>query len=93
MHGICFDFPLQEWFGFDIPQTTISPKFIETALQSDQIKETSANTKVIWLGGPCSTHEYYRTKKENHPYVLIDLTQQSTGDNHRAERHPGEMAK
>lgn len=63
MHGICFDFPLQEWFGFDIPQTTISPKFIETALQSDQIKETSANTKVIWLGGPCSTHEYYRTKK------------------------------
>lgn len=63
MHGICFDFPLQEWFDFDIPQTTISPKFIETTLQSDQPKETSADAKVIWLGGPCSMYEYTRTKK------------------------------
>lgn len=28
MHGICFDFPLQEWFDFRIPRTKIASGFI-----------------------------------------------------------------
>ncbi len=32
MHGIGFDFPLQEWFEIDIPDTTVSPSYIENCL-------------------------------------------------------------
>lgn len=49
MHGIGFDFPLQDWFGFKIPATTIPPNYIVRA-----IKEVDAllspNAMVVWLG-------------------------------------------
>ena len=50
MHGICFDFPLQEWFDFKIPRTKVATNYIENALleQEDFILKPSA--KIIWLG-------------------------------------------
>ena len=30
MHGICFDYDLQDWFEFKIPKTKIQPNFIES---------------------------------------------------------------
>lgn len=63
MHGLCFNYPLQYWFDFEIPKTTISPKFIETALHIDHQKTTLPDTKIFWLGGPCSAHMYTKTKK------------------------------
>jgi radical SAM superfamily enzyme YgiQ (UPF0313 family) len=33
MHGNCFDFPLQDWFGFKIPKTSIKKDFILKTLQ------------------------------------------------------------
>ena len=32
MHGICFEFPLQDWFDFKVPQTSIPPDYIAEAL-------------------------------------------------------------
>ena len=32
MHASCFEFPLQEWFDFKIPETTIPNDFIERSL-------------------------------------------------------------
>ncbi len=32
MHGLCFDYPLQEWFDFEIPETTVAPDHIADAL-------------------------------------------------------------
>jgi radical SAM superfamily enzyme YgiQ (UPF0313 family) len=50
MHGLCFDAPLQEWFDFKIPGTTVSPGFIEYALQDTDSKSVRPNAKVLWLG-------------------------------------------
>ncbi len=63
MHGICFDFPLQDWFDFEIPQTTVAPRFIESLLETEEEPLPLPGTKVIWLGGSCSLRNYVRTKK------------------------------
>lgn len=51
MHGLGFDMPLQNWFSFKIPKTTIRNNYIEYCLNKDsdpnQFKPTA---KVIWLG-------------------------------------------
>jgi hypothetical protein len=63
MHGICFDFPLQEWFEFKVPRTRIAPDYIETALDNQQEKEIKASTKVVWLGGDVALRVQQRSKK------------------------------
>jgi len=50
MHGICFDHPLQNWFDFEIPETTISPNFIEACLEKPEFNSIKETAKVIWLG-------------------------------------------
>lgn len=49
MHGICFDYELQEWFDFEIPKTTIDAAFIENSLQANQVVEAKPSSKIIWL--------------------------------------------
>ena len=49
MHGNCFEFPLQKWFDFKVPNTTIAPHFIQKAINEPDLN-TSINYKVIWLG-------------------------------------------
>ncbi|MCU4157617.1 radical SAM protein [Carboxylicivirga sp. A043] len=47
MHGLCFDWPLSEWFEFKVPKTTLPADYIESKLSDDiRIKE---NSRVIWL--------------------------------------------
>lgn len=50
MHGLCFEYDLQEWFDFDVPETTVEPDYIIRCLQEDQNRLTSASAKVIWIG-------------------------------------------
>ncbi|MCH7400404.1 B12-binding domain-containing radical SAM protein [Belliella kenyensis] len=50
MHGICFDFPLQEWFDFKIPKTTIAKNYIYSAISSPELASPKLNSKIIWLG-------------------------------------------
>jgi len=50
MHGICFDYPLQEWFDFEIPATTIVPDFIENSLNDATPPDIKASSKLVWLG-------------------------------------------
>jgi hypothetical protein len=49
MHGIGFEFPLQDWFEFKIPSTTIPPNFITKAINQTGSPE-NPNSMVIWLG-------------------------------------------
>ncbi|GAA5033664.1 radical SAM protein [Marivirga lumbricoides] len=45
-----FDLPLQEWFDFKIPGTTIAPDFILRSLQIEEETSIKDNAKVLWLG-------------------------------------------
>lgn len=50
MHGIGFEFPLQEWFDVKIPRTKIPKNYIENVLEMEEI-DKKTNAKVLWLGG------------------------------------------
>jgi len=52
MHGICFEFPLQEWFDFEIPPTTVDEGFIENCLLRTVDLTTRPTARILWLGGP-----------------------------------------
>ena len=73
MHGICFDYELQEWFDFKIPKTKIHPDFIADALEEEAIFNTKPNAKVVWLGGKPFVENFTKSKKGN-SYEMISLT-------------------
>ena len=51
MHDRCFDMPLQEWFDFDIPDTTVPRDFIINCLDKDTtMYHISPHMKLVWLG-------------------------------------------
>eukprot|EP01137_Pigoraptor_chileana_P011822 Opistho-2@63297 len=65
MHGICFEYKLQDWFDFKIPRTTIAPNFIAKALQSDEGLMVKPTAKIVWLGGKPITESFTKSKKGN----------------------------
>ncbi|GAB1462903.1 B12-binding domain-containing radical SAM protein [Pedobacter sp.] len=65
MHGICFDYKLQDWFDFKIPRTTIAANFIDTALNSDENLGIKPSAKIIWLGGKPRVETFAKSKKGN----------------------------
>lgn len=56
MHGVGLDFPLQEWFEHEIPETTHAPDLIAGYLGDREGKLPSDNQQVVWLGGPAVYH-------------------------------------
>jgi hypothetical protein len=61
MHGACYEFPLQKWFEFKIPKTSIAPNYIQTQL--DAVEIGGATYKAIWVGLMPSTTIVQRSKK------------------------------
>ncbi|GAB4029366.1 B12-binding domain-containing radical SAM protein [Spirosoma jeollabukense] len=50
MHDVGFDLPLQKWFTFTIPATSIPPRYIEKAISQNPDKDPRPNAFVIWPG-------------------------------------------
>ncbi|WP_309641825.1 B12-binding domain-containing radical SAM protein [Flavobacterium sp.] len=73
MHGICFDYPLQDWFEFKIPKSTIPYDFIENALLEEQDFQLKPSAKIIWLGGKPTIETFTKTKKET-SWEMMTLT-------------------
>lgn len=65
MHGICFDYPLQDWFEFKIPKTTISPNYIYNCLQNSSSKTLKPNHKVLALASNPEVTFFEKIKKGN----------------------------
>ncbi len=63
MHGMCFDFPLGEWFDFNVPKTSLPEDYITAALEEGEPLHLTDNTKVVWLGGEPSVRFYTKKKK------------------------------
>ena len=66
MHGACFDFPLNKWFDFKVPKTSIAPDYIANALQSDEHLVFKPTAKVLWLGKAPQVSHFTKSKKGNH---------------------------
>jgi hypothetical protein len=62
MHGACFEMPLQKWFEFKIPKTTIAPNYIQLAIEEPEYNSTR-NYKAIWLGFTPTSTILQRSKK------------------------------
>jgi hypothetical protein len=73
MHGICFEFPLQDWFDFKIPRTTIKKDFIQNCLSTDLYFSIKPTAKIIWLGGKPTLSTYSKSKR-GETWQLLKMT-------------------
>ena len=65
MHGINFEIPLQDWFDFKIPKTTIHPDYIHDCLLEEDNFVFKPNSKIIFLSKNVIAENYIKTKKQN----------------------------
>lgn len=63
MHGVGFDFDLQDWFDFKIPDTQIHPDFIYNCLTTEPNFKVKPTAKIVWLGNDPFVEEFTKTKK------------------------------
>ncbi len=63
MHGICFEYKLQDWFDFKIPKTTIASNFIDLALNEQPNFTLKPSAKIVWLGGKPNVEIFTKSKK------------------------------
>jgi hypothetical protein len=73
MHGICFDYPLQDWFDFKVPKTKIHHDYIYNILQEDAGFAIKPSAKLVWTGGKPIT-EYYTKSKKGRSYEMASFT-------------------
>lgn len=65
MHGICFDYPLQDWFDFKIPNTKIPSDYIVSCLEKATDFTIKPSSKVVWIGGKPLQETFTKSKKGN----------------------------
>lgn len=63
MHGIGFDFELQEWFDFKIPKTKIAPFYIQDCLKEEEIFSLKPNSKVVSICNNPKVEVFTKSKK------------------------------
>lgn len=66
MHGIGFDFPLGDWFPFNIPKTSHPKNEIAQFLKKQEFLENTSKNKVLWTG-----YQYSKTKETNNKNTII----------------------
>ncbi len=72
MHGINFELPLQEWFDFKIPGTTVHPDYIHDYLLEEDDFKFKGNSKIIFLTQNLIAENRVKTKKKSvYPYTKI----------------------
>ncbi|WP_353169566.1 radical SAM protein [Flavobacterium sp.] len=73
MHGICFDYDLQDWFEFKIPKTKIAPDFIENALNNSVDFSLKPTAKLIWIGN-LPIVDYFTKSKKGATWAMAKMT-------------------
>jgi radical SAM superfamily enzyme YgiQ (UPF0313 family) len=63
MHGIGFDYNLQEWFDFKVPQSTIPKNYIIKSSEVFNSFKIKPNASVIWLANLPQKELVIKTKK------------------------------
>ncbi|MGZ8541599.1 MAG: B12-binding domain-containing radical SAM protein [Chitinophagaceae bacterium] len=65
MHGTHLDDPLQKWFDFIVPKTSIDPGYIANALTEADNSFAKPTTKIVWLGKNTGTEYFTQSKRGN----------------------------
>lgn len=65
MHQIGLDDPLQKWFDFPVPKTTVPPDYIIKAIKETDSILFRPTAKVIWTGNIGKKEYFTQTKKGN----------------------------
>ncbi len=73
MHGICFDYPLQDWFEFKIPRTKVPHDYIHNALLADETFGIKPTAKVVWTGTTPMV-EFFTKSKKGRTFPMAALT-------------------
>jgi hypothetical protein len=73
MHGICFDYELQEWFDFKIPKTKIAPDYIISCLEKENNFQIKPSARIVWIGGKPSSESFTKSKK-GQSWEMMKLT-------------------
>jgi len=73
MHGICFDYDLQDWFDFKIPNTKIPSDYIVSCLEKESNFDIKPSAKIIWIGGKPISESFTKSKKGN-SWEMMKLT-------------------
>ncbi|EOZ98573.1 hypothetical protein A33Q_1227 [Indibacter alkaliphilus LW1] len=63
MHGVGYDFSLQEWFGFKIPRTTVPKNFIWKAIQQESSLIIKPSAKLLWLSSLPEMEMFFTHRK------------------------------
>ncbi|RXR18422.1 radical SAM protein [Flavobacterium amnicola] len=63
MHGICFEYDLQDWFEFKIPRTKIAPDFIENCLEKELALAIKPSAKIAFIGNLPLVENFTKSKK------------------------------
>jgi hypothetical protein len=72
MHGIGLDFPLQEWFEFKVPRTSVPRNYVALALAEPEPFSTKPTAKIIWLGKmPTVIHQVKSKKGQEWPIATL----------------------
>ncbi len=80
MHGLGFESPLQDWFDFKIPKTTIKNDFMQQCLEAAPYLIVKPSAKIIWLGKTPLISELTKSKKGKSKQ-LLQLTFHDKTDN------------
>lgn len=75
MHGACLDFPLQKWFDFSVPKTSVQPNVIRNAIAEPELV-TNPNSKYIWIGSTPSI-EIHQKSKKGQKWEVMSITFQT----------------
>jgi radical SAM superfamily enzyme YgiQ (UPF0313 family) len=59
----CIDDPLQKWFDFKIPSTTVDKNYISAILNETDWHPFKPGQKLIWLGNLVAKEKYTQSKK------------------------------
>ena len=73
MHGVCFDFPLQDWFDFKVPRTKIPHDYISNVLHEDDGFNIKPTAKIVWTGSMPQT-EFFTKSKKGRTFETASLT-------------------
>nr|WP_315032144.1 B12-binding domain-containing radical SAM protein [uncultured Chryseobacterium sp.] len=72
MHGVNFEIPLQEWFDFKIPRTSIHSDYIHDCLLEDHQLNFKGNSKIIFLTKNVIAENRIKNKKKySGTYTLL----------------------